>query len=113
MEEVIARRLPSDMVRRSYKVFYALYDANILDENVILSWGDDLPENSWIVDKDDAAAIKEATKPFIDWLKANDVYETASEAEDEPDEEVDGADDGAGEKKASGNTMADDDIDDI
>lgn len=120
MEEVIARRLPSDMVRRSYQVFYALYEHGILDEDVILAWADDLPENSWIVDKDDAAAIKEATKPFIEWLKGNDEYETASEADDEPTGDEPSAPNGedvAAEEKppdeANGQQITTADIDDI
>jgi len=50
-------------------ILQCLYEAEVLDEETILSWADSPPESSWLVKKDIAQQVRNKAKPFIQWLK--------------------------------------------
>jgi translation initiation factor 5 len=59
-------------------ILQALYEEDVLDEDVILAWHESPPESSWLVNKEVATSVREKALPFITWLK---------EAESDDDEE--------------------------
>lgn len=62
-------------------VLKSLYDADILDEAVILKWGEK-PSKKY-VDKKESQAIKKAAEPFLEWLKNAEEEESEEESESE------------------------------
>ncbi|KAI8116809.1 Eukaryotic translation initiation factor 5 [Lucilia cuprina] len=66
-------------------IFKLFYDADILDEKVILEWSQKVSKK--YVPKDVATEIHEKAKPFIQWLKEAE-EEDSSEEEDDEDSEV-------------------------
>lgn len=59
-------------------IFQALYEEDVLTEEVLLAWHASPPESSWLSNKEVATQVRERAIPLIDWLK---------EAEEEDDEE--------------------------
>lgn len=59
-------------------IFQALYEEDVLTEEVLLQWHASPPESSWLSNKDVATKVRARAVPFINWLE---------EAEEESDEE--------------------------
>jgi len=60
------------LLSRAPHIIQALYEADVLDEDTILSWYDAPPESSWLVNKDVAVAVRGKALPFVTWLKEAD-----------------------------------------
>lgn len=84
IEQVIALH-KDKLLPKVAGVFKLFYDADILDEKVILEWSQKVSKK--YVSKDVATEIHEKTKPFIQWLKEAE-EEDSSEEEDDEDSEV-------------------------
>lgn len=69
----------SDLLPRFPLILQALYEADVLSEDVILAWYESPPESNWLVKKEVAVATRAKSAPLIEWLQAED--------EDEDDEE--------------------------
>jgi len=72
-----------------------LYDCNVFDENFLLDWYNQPPENSYVVqDPEEILKIKAKSEPFISWVKsviktpANDSGDDEEEVEETIDEET-------------------------
>lgn len=57
------------LLKRTPLIFQALYEADVLDEDAILSWAASPPESSYMVNKEVAAAVRLNAGPFVSWLK--------------------------------------------
>ena len=66
-----------NLLARTPIILQALYENDILEEEAILKWADSAPESSYIT-REVAVAVRDAAKPFSDWLK---------EAESDSDED--------------------------
>lgn len=60
------------------KILQALYDGDILEEEIIIAWGSKASKK--YVDKDTSKKVRKAAKPFIEWLEN---AESESESEDD------------------------------
>lgn len=84
IEQVIALH-KDKLLPKVAGIFKLFYDADILDEKVILEWSQKVSKK--YVAKDIATEIHEKAKPFIQWLKEAE-EEESSEEEDDEDSEV-------------------------
>ena len=85
------------------KILMALYQIDVLDEEVVQQWGTHISKK--YVDKETSKRVRKAAAPFLEWLK-----QAESEDEDEDDEEDDEEEDGA---DANGYQQGDSDLDDL
>lgn len=69
------------LLPKATAIFKAMYDHDIIDEEVILEWGKKVSKK--YVSKDLSEKIHEKVKPFLTWLK-----EAEEEESDESDEDV-------------------------
>jgi translation initiation factor 5 len=60
------------LLARTPLVLQALYEADVLEEDVLLAWANSPPESSWLVNKEVATNVRNKAAPFIDWLKEAD-----------------------------------------
>jgi translation initiation factor 5 len=58
------------LLSRTPMILQALYEADVLEEEVLLAWADSPPESSWLVNKEVATNVRDKATPFIDWLKS-------------------------------------------
>lgn len=68
----------AELLPRVALILESLYDNDVLDEKVLLTWHESPPESSWLSSKEVATIVRARAKPLIDWLKEAD-----SEDEDE------------------------------
>ncbi|KAG6902844.1 hypothetical protein C0995_010729 [Termitomyces sp. Mi166 len=68
--------LHQDLVPAVPKILMALYQTDILDEEVVVQWGTHVSKK--YVDKETSKKVRKASEPFLKWLE---------EAEDEDDDE--------------------------
>jgi len=61
------------------KVLMALYQADVIEEEVVTQWGTHVSKK--YVDKDTSKRVRKASEPFLKWL------EEADDTEEESDEE--------------------------
>jgi len=61
------------------KILMTLYQADLLEEDVIAQWGTHVSKK--YVDKDTSKRVRKASEPFLKWLE---------EADDDEDDEDDG-----------------------
>ncbi|KAJ2716935.1 eukaryotic translation initiation factor 5 [Coemansia spiralis] len=69
---------PDSLLSKTPAILKALFDKDIVEEEVLLEWG--AKPSKKYVDKDDAKRIHKAAQPFIEWL------ETAEEESDSDNE---------------------------
>jgi translation initiation factor 5 len=62
-------------------ILQALYEEDVLSEDVLLAWHASPPESSWLSNNEVATKVREKATPFIDWLK--NAEESSGEEEDE------------------------------
>lgn len=75
-----------NMLTKSCHILKALYDADIVEEDVICSWDDKGPSKKF-VSRDLSAKILAQCAPMVKWLKeAEEESDEASDAEDGPSE---------------------------
>jgi len=79
-------KLYPQLMPRVPHLLKALYDADILDEKVILEWGSKV--NKKIVGKEVAEEMHEKAAPFLKWLKEAEEEESSEEGEEEDIEVV-------------------------
>jgi len=68
------------LLARTPVILQALYEADVLEEQIILDWYESPPESSWLVNKDVAVAVRNKALPLVNWLR---------EAEEEDDDDDD------------------------
>lgn len=81
LEELCGVVHPQLMVRVPH-ILQALYETDVLDEEVLLGWYESPPESSWLVNKDIATEVRERALPLITWLR-----EAESDEDDSGDDE--------------------------
>lgn len=86
------------------KILMALYQIDVLDEEVVQQWGTHISKK--YVDKETSKRVRKAAAPFLEWLK-----QAESEDEDEDDEEDEDEEDGADAN--GGYQQGDSDLDDL
>lgn len=111
-ELLIGQSFPADLMPKAVRILKALYDADLLEEEVILQWSEKVTKK--YVSKDVCSQIHEKVAPFIKWLK--EAEEEDSSEEDEEEEEIEVVyDNKAKELKAQADNKAveedDDDLD--
>lgn len=79
--ELTVKEFKNNLVPRVPHVLKAFYDADILDEKVLLEWGSKVQKKS--VGKDLGQEIFEKAQPFIKWLKEAEEEESSEEEEEE------------------------------
>ncbi|XP_063426549.1 eukaryotic translation initiation factor 5-like [Mytilus trossulus] len=75
-----------DLLPKMPHILKTLYDFDILDEKVLIDWGEKVSKK--YVDKKLAEEIHNKSQPFIRWLKEAEEEESDSDEEDEDDENV-------------------------
>lgn len=60
------------LLKKTPQILQALYESDVLDEDLILVWAESPPESSWLVNKEVATAVRKKARPFIEWLKNAD-----------------------------------------
>jgi len=83
LEEMVGVTHPK-LLSRIPHILQALYEADVLSEDSILSWANAPPEAAWIVKKEVAISVRKKAEPFIQWLKN---AEEDGEGDDEEEEE--------------------------
>lgn len=86
------------------KILMALYQIDVLDEEVVQQWGTHISKK--YVDKETSKRVRKAAAPFLEWLK-----QAESEDEDEDDEDDEDEEDGADAN--GGYQQGDSDLDDL
>jgi len=62
--------LKTNLVARIAPVLQKLYEADVLDEEAILTWAQSPPEvSAWAVGRDVASYARKSAKPFVEWLQ--------------------------------------------
>ncbi|ULT86642.1 hypothetical protein L3Y34_006388 [Caenorhabditis briggsae] len=79
--EQVIHRYEDDLLTKSAHIIKSLYDADICEEEVLLSWGD--KPSSKYVSKSFAKKIIENAQPVLKWLK-----EAEEESEEESDDDI-------------------------
>jgi len=74
LEDLVGNVQPK-LAGQTSVIFQILYEAELLDEESIISWFDSPPESSWLVNKEVAVSIRKKAKPFVDWLRTADEEE--------------------------------------
>lgn len=80
IERTIGTQHP-DLVKQLPKILMALYDEDLVSEDVIRDWGSHVSKK--YVDKETSRNIRKAARPFLKWL------DEADEDDDEDDDESD------------------------
>jgi translation initiation factor 5 len=75
------------LLPRVSHILKALYDADILEEEVLMEWGKKASKK--YVSKELSEAILEKAKPFLTWLKEAEDETSSEEESDDEDVEVD------------------------
>jgi translation initiation factor 5 len=68
-----------DLVPSVPKVLMALYQVDVIEEDVVSQWGTHVSKK--YVDKDTSKRVRKASEPFLKWL------EEAEDSDEESDEE--------------------------
>lgn len=82
--ERIVGVLHPDLLPKVALILKAAYDEDLLDEEVILAWGEKISKR--YVPKDVAKKIRTQAKPFLDWLKNASEEDSDEDSEDEESE---------------------------
>jgi len=82
IEILIAKEYPGALLPKTPLILQKLYDLDIVDEALILEWGQK-PSKKYITKDESIKVLKEA-EPFLKWLR-----EAEEESEDDEDEEDD------------------------
>jgi hypothetical protein len=56
------------LLARTPLIFQALYDNDVLDEDVIKQWYNSPPESNWLIQKEIGLAVRSKAKAFVEWL---------------------------------------------
>ncbi|KAA0708754.1 Eukaryotic translation initiation factor 5 [Triplophysa tibetana] len=83
--ECLVKLHQSQLLPRVSIILKALYDADLLEEDVILAWAEKVSKK--YVSKELAKEIHAKAEPFVKWLKEAEEESEGSEEEDEADED--------------------------
>uniref|UniRef100_A0A8C2GJS8 Eukaryotic translation initiation factor 5 n=1 Tax=Cyprinus carpio TaxID=7962 RepID=A0A8C2GJS8_CYPCA len=83
--ECLVKLHQSQLLPRVPIILKALYDADLLEEDVILTWAEKVSKK--YVSKELAKEIHAKAAPFVKWLKEAEEESEGSEAEEEEDDE--------------------------
>jgi translation initiation factor 5 len=78
IERLVGLSYP-DLLPSVPKVLMALYQVDVIEEDVVTQWGTHVSKK--YVDKDTSKRVRKASEPFLKWL------EEAEDSEDESDDE--------------------------
>lgn len=70
LERLVGIEYPSLIPNGVPKLLMALYQADVLDEEVVKSWGTHVSKK--YVDKDVSKKVRRAAAPFLEWLDQAD-----------------------------------------
>lgn len=111
-ELLVGQSFPADLMPKAVRILKVLYDADLLEEEVILQWGEKVSKK--YVSREVCSQIHEKVAPFIKWLKEAEEEDSSEENEEEEEIEV-VYDNKAKELKAQADNKAveedDDDLD--
>ncbi|XP_060070518.1 eukaryotic translation initiation factor 5-like [Ylistrum balloti] len=82
MEQLVGKVHAGSLLPKMPHILKALYDSDILEEEVILDW-DKKVSKKYVQDKKVVQEIHEKAAPFIKWLKEAEEEDSESEEEDE------------------------------
>lgn len=85
-ELLVGRSFPADLMPKAVRILKALYDEDLLEEEVILQWGEKVSKK--YVSKEVCSQIHEKVAPFIKWLKEAEEEDSSEEEEEEEEIEV-------------------------
>jgi len=85
LEEMVGVTHPK-LIPRTPHILQALYEADVLSEDAILSWADAPPEAAWTVKKEIAINVRSKATPFIEWLRNAEEENDGADDEEEEDE---------------------------
>lgn len=74
------------LLAKTPMIFKALYDNDVIEEEVLLDWGKKVSKK--YVDKDVASDIHARAQPFLKWLQEAEEEETTEEEEDDDEDEL-------------------------
>lgn len=80
LEELVGVVEPR-LLKRSPILLKTLFDADVLEDEVILQWANSPPESSYLVPKQVASKIRKAVAPFIEWLEESSSEDSSSGSE--------------------------------
>lgn len=92
------------------KLLMALYQIDVLDEEVARNWGTHVSKK--YVDKDTSKRVRKAATPFLEWLDQADSEEDDDDDDEEGDDD-DEQDDAPAANGDSGHQPGDSDLDDL
>ncbi len=81
LERLIGISYPKDLMTKTPVILKALYDSEVIDEEVILSWGEKVSKK--YVDKKVSKEIHDKAEPFLKWLEQAEEEESSEEEDDE------------------------------
>ncbi|MES1909527.1 MAG: hypothetical protein MHM6MM_002250 [Cercozoa sp. M6MM] len=85
-EELVSMIQPK-LLTRVPMMLQILYEGDVLEEEDVLKWAEQPYENAWIVGRDDAKKVREAAKPFLDWLAEAESDSDEDESDDDEEED--------------------------
>lgn len=86
LEQLVGNVHKEELLPKMPHILKTLYDLDILDEKVIIDWGDKVSKK--YVEKKIAQEIHDKSQPFIKWLKEAEEEESDSEGEEEEDQHI-------------------------
>ena len=92
------------------KLLMALYQIDVLDEEVARNWGTHVSKK--YVDKDTSKRVRKAAAPFLEWLDQADSEEDDDDDDEEGDDD-DEQDDAPAANGDSSHQPGDSDLDDL
>ncbi|WFD22028.1 eukaryotic translation initiation factor 5 [Malassezia equina] len=104
IERLAGLEQPSLVPNGVPKLLMALYQIDVLDEDVVQQWGTHVSKK--YVDKETSKRVRKAASPFLEWLEQ-------AESDDEDDEDDEDEDDGTAAPNAAEYQEGDSDLDDL
>jgi translation initiation factor 5 len=84
-EDLVAVSLPS-LLKIAPHIFKALYDEEIVEDDVIVAWYDAPPESDWLVQREVGVTVRHSVSQVVDWLRDDESSEEEEEEEDDNEE---------------------------
>jgi translation initiation factor 5 len=82
LEQLIGNEYKDTLLPKSAHIFKAVYDADLVEEEVLIEWGNKGPSKKH-VKKEVSKEIHEKAEPFIKWLKEAEEEDDSSEEEED------------------------------
>lgn len=79
-EMLVGKSFPDELMPKAAHILKALYDKDLLEEEIILNWGEKVSKK--YVSKETASQIHDKAAPFVKWLKEAEEEESSDEEDD-------------------------------